>query len=382
MGDKISHKIFLIPGLFGFGKLAGYDYFGHVKKALAQNYERADERVEFHEILPAPTSSLKNRARTLARTVARCTSPQDQIHLLGHSTGGLDARLALAPSIRLGLAPEDRVWQRQTQSLLTLNTPHFGTPLASYFATVSGTRMLYALSLLTVISLRLGEPSLAIFSRLLAAVGGIDAIAGGDLKVFSKLTGGILRFVDQEARSEITDYLDKVQTDQGAVIQITPEAMDLFNAAVENAEHVRYGSILAAAPRPASLRAARRIRSPYTALTAALYSTLYQFTGQRHESYKYAHLSPEELRVAEARLGRSIGDVDNDGIVPSLSMKWGELVGIFDGDHLDMLGHFQDDQKPQQHIDWLTSGAKMNRARFQELMSRIAEFQLSSCSLS
>ena len=56
-----------------------------------------------------------------------------------------------------------------------------------------------------------------------------------------------------------------------------PEAMDLFNAATENRKGVRYASVATAAPPPRTLRFARRVRSPYAALTAAMYSTLYQF---------------------------------------------------------------------------------------------------------
>ena len=112
----------------------------------------------------APTSSLKHRARTLGRPIAHTAHPSSHIHLIGHSTGGLDARLVLAPTIDLGLPDELRSWRSQVKNLITLNTPHYGTPLASYFATVAGTRMLYALSLLTVISLRVGEPSFALLA--------------------------------------------------------------------------------------------------------------------------------------------------------------------------------------------------------------------------
>lgn len=370
------HRIYCIPGMFGFGQLAGYDYFHHLKSALSPHFWNRGLEVEFYDVPCPPTSSLRERARVLQTTVAHTSGTDGPIHLLGHSTGGLDARLAVAPSVHLGVASDLQAWQSRVKSVVTLNTPHYGTPLASYFATVSGTRMLYALSVLTAVSLRLGEPSLAIFSRILAGLGSIDSLFGGDMKLFSRATEGILRFVDKDGRSEITDYLSKVRTDQGAVIQITPEAMDLFNAAVQNAEGIRYGCVAAAAPRPSSLMAARRIRSAYMAMTAALYTTLYQFTGQRHERYDYAIPSGAELRQMTEALGHAPTDEMSDGIVPMLSMLWGELIWTEEADHLDTLGHFHDDQRPAIHTDWLTSGTRLSRQRFTKMISAVGQFML------
>lgn len=362
--------------MFGFGQLAGYDYFHHVKSALSPHFWNRGLEVKFFDVPCPPTSSLKERARVLEKTIAHTCGEEGPIHLLGHSTGGLDARLALAPTVDIGVGADLQHWNSRVRSLVTLNTPHFGTPLATYFTTVSGARMLYALSLLTAVSLKVGEPSLAIFSRLLVGVSSIDSLVGGDMKLFTRATDGILRFVDKEGRGEITNYLSKVQTDQGAVIQITPEAMDLFNAAVENAEHVRYGCVLAASPRPSSLKAARRIRSAYMAFTAALYTTLYQFTGQKHERYGYSSPSPAELSRITDALGHPPSDGDSDGIVPTLSMLWGELVWAEEADHLDTLGHFHDNESPSLHTDWLTSGTKMTRRRFNRMMSEVAQFFL------
>lgn len=362
--------------MFGFGKLAGYDYFQHVQAALSPHFWNRGLEVEFHDVPSPPTSSIKERCRVLKQTVAHTAGEAGPIHLLGHSTGGLDARLALSPTGNVGVSREFLAWRPRVSSLVTLNTPHYGTPLASYFATVSGTRLLYALSLLTAVSLRLGEPSLAIFSRVLGAVGSIDSMLGGDMKLFSKATDSILRFVDKDGRREITDYLSKVQVDQGAVIQITPEAMDLFNAAVENAEHVRYGCVVAGSPRPLSLKAARKVRGPYMAMTAALYTTLYQVTSQRHERYGYSHPSAHELKRIGHALGHPPLDEHSDGIVPVLSMLWGPLVWAEDADHLDTLGHFHDDQRPAVHTDWLTSGSGISRERFSRMMTAVANFLL------
>jgi hypothetical protein len=262
------------------------------------------------------------------------------------------------------------------RTAITVNTPHYGTPLAGYFATVSGTRLLYALSLLTVVSLSVGEPSLALFSRLLSGVGSVDSLFGGDLKLVSRVTDSILRYVDRDAREEIHDFLSQVRVDQGGVIQIMPEAMDLFNAATENARDVRYASIASAAPPPRSLRFAKRIRSPYAVFTAALYSTLYQFTSQRSKVYPYARPNLRQTQLFAAGIDQAVTENSNDGIVPTLSMLWGDLLWAGEADHLDVLGHFHDDCSPAEHVDWVTSGARFTRQRFGALLDAIARFQL------
>jgi hypothetical protein len=312
----------------------------------------------------------------LATTISRTAGPKGPIHLVGHSTGGLDARLVVAPNTNLRLSDELMAWTPRVRSVVSLNSPHYGTPLASYFATVSGTRVLYAISLLTVISLKLGEPSLAIFSRLLSGVGSIDAFIRGESRLFGGMTEALLRFVDREGRSEITDFLGKIRTDQGAVIQTTPEAMDLFNAVADDNDTIRYGCIAAAAPRPRSMRFAWRIRSPSTAVTAALYATWYQFAGQRHPQYFYARVDDANKRMLELGIGREVTDQDSDSVVPTLSMLWGKLLWAGEADHLDVLGHFYDELRPSEHTDWLTSGSRFSRRRFKEVLDAIAEFQL------
>jgi len=370
------HRVYLVPGMFGFGRLAGYDYFHHVRQALAKRYSDAGVELMTEIVTTPPTSSLRHRSRILAKAVQRTAGDTGPIHLLGHSTGGLDARLVLSPTTNLDVAPDRLNWTPRVATALSLNTPHHGTPLASYFSTVSGTRVLYALSLLTVVSLSVGEPSLAVFSRLLAGIGGIDRLFGGDLRLISRITDVILRFVDDAGRGEIHEFLSKVRVDQGAIIQIMPEAMDLLNAAAEDDPRIRYGSVVTAAPRPHPIRFAKRVRSPYSALSAAMFSTLYQFTSQRHEMYPYARPSAREEELLSLGIEQEVNDRSNDGIVPTLSMLWGKLVWCGEADHLDILGHFQDDQRPRQHVDWIASGAHINRKRFAEMMDAVVAFQL------
>jgi hypothetical protein len=371
------HRVYIIPGMFGFAKLAGYDYFHHVREGLEKRYKAAGLDVIIEDVPTPPTSSLRYRSRILAHTVARTAAgSKGPIHLVGHSTGGLDSRLVLSPSANLGIETGLLSWRERVVSAVALNAPHYGTPLAGYFATVAGTRLLYALSLLTVVSLSLGEPSLAIFSRIVAGVGSIDSLFGGDLRLFSRATDSILRFVDKNGREEITDFLGKVRIDQGAIVQIMPEAMDLFNAATEDSPHVRYGCVVSAAPRPLSMRFARRLTSPYGAFTAALYSTIYQFSSQRPSVYPYARPTARQVQFLSAGIDHEVTDESNDGIVPTLSMLHGELLWAGEADHLDILGHFHDEVMPTNHVDWLNSGARFTRQRFGAVLDAITRFQM------
>ncbi len=363
--------------MFGFGHLAGYDYFKHVRAGLEQRFAQAGVEAVFEDVPAPPTSSLRYRSRILAATVAKSAgSDGGPIHLIGHSTGGLDVRLVLSPKVNLGVTPEQLAWRDRVVSAVTINTPHYGSPLATYFATVSGTRVLYVLSLLTVVSLTIGEPSLAIFSRLVAGVGGIDSLFGGDMKLFSRVTDSVLRFVDRDGRGEIADFLSKVRIDQGAIIQIMPEAMDLFNAATVLDARVRYGCVVSAGAQPRVMRFARRIWSPYAAFTAAIYATLYQFASQQSEVYPYARPSQRETEFLRVGIDHDVNGESNDGIVPTLSMLWGELLWAGEADHLDILGHFHDDQKPKLHMDWVTSGSRFTRQRFGAVLDEIVKFVL------
>lgn len=368
--------MYLIPGMFGFGRLAGYAYFGHLDAAITGRYAAAGIPVIVEVVPTPPTASIRRRARVLSQAIARSAGEDDgPIHLIGHSTGGLDARLLVSPSAAMDLAGT-RAWTSRVASIVTLSTPHYGSPLAAFFATVSGTRLLYAISLLTVTSLSVGSPPLAAFSSLVAAVGSMDEAFGADIQLLDRTTDLILRFIGDRGREDVYGYLEGIRHDQGGIIQIMPEAMDLFNAAVENATSVRYGCVVAAAPKPGPVRFVTSIRSPYAAASAALYSTLYTIAARASERYPYATLDPSTQGLLEAALDEPLDESVTDGIVPTQSMLWGDVLWAGKADHLDVVGHFRDDEKPETHVDWLASGAGFNRQRFRAMCDAIVRMML------
>lgn len=110
------HPVVLAHGLFGFDEIrigrARHGYFRGVPERLVQ------DGCVVHACRVARTASVADRAAELAAFVREL--PARRVNLVAHSMGGLDARYALS---RLGLS--DRV-----ASLVTVGTPHRGTPLA------------------------------------------------------------------------------------------------------------------------------------------------------------------------------------------------------------------------------------------------------------
>jgi len=143
--------------MFGFTHLASFGYFSHVQRALEARFRNAGLAVEMQVSDVLPTASVRRRALRLAELVERTATGDGPIHLLGHSTGVLDARLVASPGAQLSKSAATAHWLPRLRSVTTMNTPHYGTPLASFFATAKGQQALYALSAFTVVGLSPGQ---------------------------------------------------------------------------------------------------------------------------------------------------------------------------------------------------------------------------------
>jgi len=108
--------VVLVHGICGFDRLAlgpaRIDYFRGVGARLAAaGLAPIPARV-------SPLAGVPARAAQLARMIEAL--PHDRVVVVAHSMGGLDARWALC---REGIAP-------RVASLITIGTPHRGTPIA------------------------------------------------------------------------------------------------------------------------------------------------------------------------------------------------------------------------------------------------------------
>lgn len=108
--------IVLVHGLLGFDHIAllrwRFVYFRGIVERLR------DAGATVYTVRLPPLASVPQRAQALTAFVRAL--PHERVSLVAHSMGGLDARYAVA---RLGL-------HTQVTSLVTIATPHQGTPLA------------------------------------------------------------------------------------------------------------------------------------------------------------------------------------------------------------------------------------------------------------
>jgi triacylglycerol lipase len=340
-------RIYLSPGMFGFATLAAYDYFEHVVEALRLRFEAAGQQVQLAVCEVHPTASIRRRAAKLAQMItASAGVDEGPIHIVGHSTGGLDARLVASPSVRLEEgASGEHPWVHRLRSVSTINTPHYGTPLATFFATAQGQRLLYAVCALTVAALKLGGLPLSAASGLLAAVRRSGEPLGFELA--ERLTDTVMQLLDDAASPDLRDWLRQVRDDQGGVVQLMPEAMDLFEAGVEDRPGVRYQCVASYAE-PGLRGWVGAMRTPWSVVSAVLFQILHRITALRDDRYPCS--APEERAAAQLRAacGETPPLDANDGVVPLRSQLWGELV-------------------------WLSSGAGFSAVGFEAAMDCMAE---------
>jgi triacylglycerol lipase len=115
-GERAPLPVVLVHGLFGFDRIGVPGVKLHYFRGIVQHLES----LGCHALavrLPA-AASVPDRAKMLVDCITAL--PHPRVDIIAHSLGGLDARYALA---KLGLA-------NRVRSLVTIGTPHRGTPLA------------------------------------------------------------------------------------------------------------------------------------------------------------------------------------------------------------------------------------------------------------
>ncbi len=368
-----SHDIYLIPGFFGFANLGRLTYFGHLRAVLAERCAAEGLAARIHVVRTHPTASLVKRAVRVLETIAATSSASNgAVHLIGHSSGGLDARLVAAPSVTLPTRLDVEGIARRIRTIVTVSTPHYGTPLASFLASRLGTQLLYALSLSTMYLLRFGHLPLRVLLPLGTVFARADALATQSL-LLDQIFALLLSRFSVGRRRAVQTLFREVASDQALLVQLTPEAMSTFNATTGNRPSVRYGSVITRAPRPGFRSTLAAGLDPSGQATHAVYGALYRI-GSQMARRQLRPLSREHARILRRAYGTVPTIGANDGIVPTCSQVWAEIIHATQADHLDAIGHFRDPSHRPPHVDWLSTGSRFTRKAFERLWTDVARF--------
>ena len=180
--------------------------------------------------------------------------------------------------------------------------------------------------------------------------------------------------LDDARSGEVRSYLSAIKDDQAALIQLTPEAMDLFQAGIEDRPGVVYQSTASMAPPPSPIGWVKTILRPWVTVSHAIFTALHAVTARLDERYPCAahHAGDENEALLERVFGRTPGARANDGVVPLRSQIWGKVVWAGYADHLDVLGHFRGGPTAPMHNDWLSSGSSFDQMGFEALTRALA----------
>jgi triacylglycerol lipase len=360
--------VFLVPGFFGFTSVGAVSYFQDVEQALdrALRKRRVDARVV--RCWTQPTASIPRRADALRRQVIRNGGLNArELHFVGHSTGGLDVRMLLTPGVEIARGGSEERIARVTKTAISVATPHHGTPLANHFLTVQGQTLLLVLTALATSGQ--GRGVLVLGAKAIALAAQVDDWLGRKDTALDRIAQNLLRRMRIDRRDPLWKYLSGIERDQGAVLQLTPEAIELFDAAVVDRPGIDYGCVVAGVPAPTDSLSIRALLDPERVALRTVFRLLHALAGRPHPRYPYPRPSASTKRALDRGLGFAATPRTNDGIVPTLSQLHGRLLHVARGDHLDVVGHYT---LAGTTGDWLPSGAGFTPAAFDATWDAVA----------
>jgi pimeloyl-ACP methyl ester carboxylesterase len=354
----------LVPGFFGFDHRESQTYFAD---RFIAGVRAGLEARGVHDVPVIAVSTLgiaslwRRQAELLGELRAlevKLGGPQ-RWHLVGHSTGGLDAALLLherplRDGGRSSVAAEHG-WKDaedlvgRVDSVITVSAPHHGTALAeSALARWSS-----------------GHPSLGAVRDGASAL--VDLMRRGDLGARVGFFFSAMPSVSQTplflAQILIHDELARdLHPDIAAGLSATP---------YRHGAEERLSCIVTVAPRPSRDH------------TDKLFRDMWRWTHDGAKRLAHPPVDTSCLAVPTLRLPSQasialppIDGGDNDGVVSSVRQVSGTPLAVVIGDHVDVLGRYRRESLVDGKVvdpGLLTSGADFGDREFFGLIDRIAD---------
>jgi triacylglycerol lipase len=363
-------QVLLVPGFFGFGRLGDISYFAGVRLLLEQALERRGFSAVVSEVSTPPTASIRKRAARVVEALAEAAQAPGDLHIVGHSTGGLDARLAIAVTASLPTEVEFKAYDR-LRSVVSVSCPHYGTSVSTYFTRPLGRTLFRLGSRYCVFMLERGRLPLALLLRVGYWIVRLRDPRKRRRGTFDQLYERLLNDLSDARRLELAQFLRQIGAEQALLFQLTPAGCDLLNACTLDPP-LAYGSVVTCAAAPRFKTWLRSVANLYAQLVYPLYWLLHWLSREPNDELR-SQLSEPQKQALDAGLGRPVTGRDSDGIVPVLSQAWGQVLHVARADHLDVVGQYGA-VGDAWGGDWIPSESGFDGAAFQALWEAVAEF--------
>lgn len=424
---KATDVVFLVPGFLGFERFDDYAYFGDrvstaLRAALSQRFGRV---VPVVPVPIPPTGSLAARQRALASTLSSRTrelaalygGEPERIHLIGHSTGGVDAHLL---TLEHPLDP-DTQWstlghggtsftsfRARIRSVTSIAAPHHGTCLAD-----DGIAQLLASNSLSEVVHGARDVAAEVGRALLSIGRALPGLLRDD--DVHDLVRGVLHadntlgfLWNLRSRELIRDLsparsAERYQKHGPALADVLRRSFVTVAGITPSASESSTDAALSSQKRASSPPDEHeRNQAPFSP-PDALFLLLSQLTSGRMTQC----FAQTELFAAEALINRAVRDpaqrivaraallpehidaASNDGIVNTLRQLIDdrdphELAGVVVADHFDVVGHYDKriwvtdaktgtDRPEDQRAGLLHSGSEFRDDQFFELVARVVD---------
>jgi triacylglycerol lipase len=367
----VTH-VYLIPGYMGFHSVGSMNYFRRVPELLAELLSaRGITDAVIKECPTVPAGSIARRAQRALLYIAEAGGHKaDSVHVVGHSTGGLDARLLCAPGVRLAPGTLEEEIGTRIRSVITLSTPHYGAPLAYFLMSLPVRRSLEYLGWFGVSSR--GRLAAMTLSRIATLVARSDDWMGRTDTPLDSFVAKVLRRITLRSDDPLWEFLTEMRQDQGAGLQLTMESLHLFNAAVADRPGTRYSCVIAIAPPPEYRFPRGETMTAVKLASHAVFWTLYGIARRASSQYPYTAMDIEQMNWSGFSSPIPITRTSSDGVVPCQSQAYGRILDVVLGDHLDVVGQFPN-AGGDPHADWLPCGACFDESRFRHVWSLVAQ---------
>jgi hypothetical protein len=383
----VTTAILLIPGFFGYGAFGPpgaplLEYFAGVINVLGPSLP-PEHAILVHE--PPPTGSLDERVASLHEAIwmlqrgerlphAAQAVLADRVHLVGHSTGGLDARLFANPKFHWSGGPRGAERTAAIGTIgrvVTLSAPLRGTPLVDHAVLARDTLLgvTQALTLLgTFRSSRFDSSALEYFRatvpwRRRTPRSGVAAKVVVEAARRAALSRGASDADAEPVARQVEQFVDRIENDRQLFGDLAVDRMERVNREIEGGDDLaRIDSYVTVSPRPPILDIGLDLPA------RVIYRILYGMTAQ-------APLAGDPPTGAPIGPGPTItrlaADATScDGVVPTRSQTLdGKGVAIVLADHLDVVGSFPGGSG----INVLRSRSDFDTIRFRELWASVAQ---------